>query len=155
MAALIHAKVVKGKKIWYVWGAKGNEKWERTYPQCRSRNDLYEVLRQELGLAPDVNRTNIVFTLMNKTWTGTEWLDDFAIRLKALREKVELTQAQLAAKAGLSPQGIAALEQGIRSPTWDSVRRLAIALGVGEEKFKAKLPTGVEANAVVDAICVK
>jgi hypothetical protein len=82
MAALIHAKVVKGKKIWNVWGAHGDEKWERTYPQCRSRSEFYEVLRQEIGLPAGVSRTDLDFALMNNTWTGTAWVDDFSLRLK-------------------------------------------------------------------------
>src|ERR1044072_8470690 len=103
MAALIHARVVRGKKVWYVWGAEGDEKWERAYPQCRSRSEFYDVLRQEIGLPASVGRTDIVFALMNKTWTGTAWVDDFALRLKTLRDQAGLTQAQLAEKAGLSP----------------------------------------------------
>ncbi len=148
MAALVHAKVVRGKKVWYVWGAEGDEKWERAYPQCRSRSEFYEVLRQEIGLPAGAGRTDIVFALMNKTWTGTAWVDDFTIRLKALREKAGLTQAQLAQKAGLSPQAIAALEQGTRGPTWETVRRLAMALGVGEQDFKVGLPEGAVASAL-------
>ncbi|MHB1424100.1 MAG: hypothetical protein ACYC3I_13060 [Gemmataceae bacterium] len=84
MAALIHAKVVRGKKVWCVWGAEGDNKWERSYPQCRSRSEFYDVLRQEIGLPAGVGRTEIVFALMNMTWTGTAWVDDFALRLKAL-----------------------------------------------------------------------
>jgi DNA-binding XRE family transcriptional regulator len=152
MAALIHTKVVRGKKVWYVWGAVGDDKWERAYPQCRSRSEFYEVLRQEIGLPASVGRTDIVFALMNKTWIGTAWVDDFTLRLKALRDKAGLTQAQLAQKAGLSPQAIAALEQGTRGPTWETVRRLAMALGVGEEEFKASLPQGAVAE---DMICEK
>jgi DNA-binding XRE family transcriptional regulator len=150
MAALIHARVVRGKKVWYVWGAKGDDKWERAYPQCRSQADFYEVLRCELGLPASVDRTDVVFALMNKTWTGAAWVDDFAIRLKALREEAGLTQAQLAEKAGLSSQAIAALEQGTRGPTWETVRRLAIALGIGEEEFKVRLPEGAEAGAMME-----
>ena len=148
MAALIHAKVVRGKKVWYVWGAEGDEKWERAYPQCRSRSEFYDVLRQEIGLPASVGRTDIVFALMNKTWTGTAWVDDFTLRLKALRDKAGLTQAQLAQKAGLSPQAIAALEQGTRGPTWETVRRLAMALGIGEQEFKVRLPEGAVAEAL-------
>jgi DNA-binding XRE family transcriptional regulator len=148
MAALVHAKVVRGKKVWYVWGAEGNKKWERAYPQCRSRSEFYEVLRKEIGLPAGVGRTDLVFALMNKTWTGTAWVDDFTIRLKALREKAGLTQAQLAQKAGLSPQAIAALEQGTRGPTWETVRRLAMALGVSEQEFKVRLPEGAVAEGM-------
>jgi len=31
-----------------VWGAEGNENWERTHPQCRSRSEFYDDLRQEI-----------------------------------------------------------------------------------------------------------
>jgi DNA-binding XRE family transcriptional regulator len=148
MAALIHAKVVKGKKIWYVWGANGNDKWVHEYPQCRSRSEFYDVLRPELGLPPTASRWDVVRTLFDKTWTGTQWVDDFTLRLRALREKDGLTQAELAEKAGLSVQAIAALEQGTRRPTWDTVRRLARVLKVGVEEFKENLPPEAEAQAM-------
>jgi DNA-binding XRE family transcriptional regulator len=140
MAALVHAKPVNGKKTWYVWGANGNEKWEKPYPQVQSRGEFYGVLASELGLPTVVSSTEVVFALMNKTWNGAEWVDDFTLRLRSLRESAGYTQAGLAEKAGLSTQAIAALEQGTRSPTWDTVRRLAHALNVGVEEFKVKLP---------------
>lgn len=140
MAALIHAKVVKGRKLWYVWGGVGDDKWEREYPQVRSQSEMYDVLRKELGLLNTARGTDVVFVLMNKTWTENGWVDDFTLRLGALREKAGLTQVQLAEKAGLSKQAVAALEQGTRGPTWDTVRRLAHALNVGVEEFKVRLP---------------
>ena len=143
MAALIQAKVVRGKKIWYAWGARDDEKWERTFPECQTRSAVYDVLRRELEM-PSARTTEVVFALMSKTWTGEEWVDDFTIRLRTLRETAALTQAQLAERAGLSPQAIAALEQGTRCPTWDTVQRLARALEVGEEAFKVKLSTDAE-----------
>jgi DNA-binding XRE family transcriptional regulator len=139
MAALVHAKMVKGKKLWYVWGAIGNEKWERTYPNVRSRGELYGILAAELGLPTTVSSTEVVFTLMDKTWNGSGWVDDFSVRLRQLREREGYTQSHLAEKAGLSMQAIAALEQGTRGPTWDTVRRLAHALEVGVEAFKVNL----------------
>ena len=144
MAALVQAKRVKGKKVWYVMGANGDEKWENEYPKARSQGELYGVLAAELGLATTVSRTEVVRTLQNKTWNGTDWVDDFTIRLRKLREGKGYTQALLAVKAGLSHQAIAALEQGTRGPTWDTVRRLANALGVGVEDFKVTLPSGAE-----------
>jgi transcriptional regulator with XRE-family HTH domain len=55
----------------------------------------------------------------------------FAARLKKLRGEAGLTQAELAERAGMHPRGIAKLEQGDRpSPSWDTVRALARALGV-------------------------
>jgi DNA-binding XRE family transcriptional regulator len=140
MGALVHAKIVKGKKVWYVWGAEGNTKWEKAYPQCTSRSDLYDTLREELDLPNNIGRTEIVFALFNKTWTGTQWEDDFSLRLKALRQKAALTQAALADKAGLSVQAISALENETRAPSWETVRRLASALDVEEKDFKDALP---------------
>lgn len=140
MGALVHAKVVKGKKLWYVWGAKGNEKWEKLYPEVRVQSELYALLRAELGLPATASKWDVVRTLMDKTWTGTEWVDDFTLLLRELRNAAGLTQAQLAEKAGLSSQAIAALEQGTRGPTWDTVRRLAHGLNVGVEAFKVNLP---------------
>jgi DNA-binding XRE family transcriptional regulator len=140
MGALIHAKKVKGQKIWYAWGAEGNTKWERTYPECKSRSEFYEALRKELGLPATFRKTDIFIALLSKTWTGQQWEDDFSLRLKALREKAEFTQGALADKAGLSVQAISALESGTRAPSWETVRRLAFALGVPETEFKDTLP---------------
>jgi DNA-binding XRE family transcriptional regulator len=141
MGALVHAKNLKGKKVWYVWGAEGNTKWSKEYPECSSRFDLYKVLREELGLPNTASRTDVVFCLFTKTWNGDRWEDDFARRLRNLREKAGLTQAALAEKAGLSVQAISALENETRAPSWETVRRLALALGIEEEAFKDALPT--------------
>jgi DNA-binding XRE family transcriptional regulator len=141
MGSLVHAKTVKGKKVWYVWGAEENTKWTKEYPQCSSRFDFYQLLREELGLPNTASRTDVVFYLFTKTWNGTRWEDDFARRLKALREKAGLTQAALAEKAGLSVQAISALENETRGPSWQTVRRLALALDVEEKAFKDTLRT--------------
>jgi DNA-binding XRE family transcriptional regulator len=140
MAALVHAKGKKSTKRWYVWGADGNAKWEKPYPQVQSRSEFYRLLASELGLPAEASSTEIRLALRHKTWNGTEWVDDFRICLRRLRERASYTQAQLADKAGLSPQAIAALEQGTRGPTWDTVRKLADALNVGVEEFKVELP---------------
>lgn len=54
----------------------------------------------------------------------------FAGRLSEVREVVGLSQYALAKKAGLSKQALSLLEQGEREPSWDTVQRLAKALGV-------------------------
>jgi transcriptional regulator with XRE-family HTH domain len=61
--------------------------------------------------------------------------DWFAARLKELRERAELSQEQLAHKAGLKVGGIRDLEQGRNSPKWETVIALAKALGVSCEAF--------------------
>jgi transcriptional regulator with XRE-family HTH domain len=55
--------------------------------------------------------------------------------LKSLRVKAGITQAQLAAASGISLGSVRNLEQGIRQPTWDTVQRLAHALGEPYDSF--------------------
>ena len=63
----------------------------------------------------------------------------FAARLRELREAAGLSRKQLATKAGMrSEAGIRNLEQGIRSPGWDTVLALAEALGVDCTAFTAE-----------------
>ena len=46
-------------------------------------------------------------------------------KLKIYREKMQLTQAQLAEKIGVSPAAIGHYESGVRSPRWTIARKLA------------------------------
>lgn len=72
--------------------------------------------------------------------------DNFAGRLRELRNAAGLTKADLAAKCGLTADGITKLERGGstddggRRPSWDTVLALAAALGVTCEEF-TKAPT--------------
>src|SRR5580658_4104913 len=68
-------------------------------------------------------------------------VENFAGRLKELREAAGLTQERLAHQAGLTKDGVAQLEQGRREPTWATVLALAGALGVSCEAFTAKPAT--------------
>ena len=61
----------------------------------------------------------------------------FAARLRELREKAGLTQEGLAEASGLTRDGIAHLEQGRRSPAWETVLAVAKALGVECTAFTA------------------
>ncbi|MGY1619541.1 ATP-binding protein [Geodermatophilus sp. SYSU D00691] len=57
----------------------------------------------------------------------------FGERLRALREAARMTQAELAARAELSVNGISALERGVRRrPYPHTVRTLATALGLSD-----------------------
>lgn len=60
----------------------------------------------------------------------------FAVRLKALRESRSLSVADLAKKAGLSRTALHHLEAGTRKPVWDTVCKLADALGVSVARFR-------------------
>jgi transcriptional regulator with XRE-family HTH domain len=59
----------------------------------------------------------------------------FADRLKEVRERKGLSQYALARITGLSKQGLSNLELGAREPSWDTVQRLALALGVSCTEF--------------------
>jgi len=55
----------------------------------------------------------------------------FAALLRRFRRASELTQAELAERAGLSPEAISALERGVnRTPRRETVDLLAEALGL-------------------------
>jgi len=58
---------------------------------------------------------------------------EFKDRLREEREKRELKQAELAALAGLPATTISHFENGSRKPSFDNLRRLSKALGVGTD----------------------
>lgn len=64
----------------------------------------------------------------------------FGQRLKELREAAELSQSQLADKAGVAVRNIENWEQGLSEPRFSVVLRIAEALGVSCEAFRV-LPT--------------
>jgi transcriptional regulator with XRE-family HTH domain len=59
----------------------------------------------------------------------------FAQRLQAVREGKGLSQYALAKLSGLSKQTVSSLEMGTHEPSWDTVQRLALALGVDCRSF--------------------
>jgi DNA-binding XRE family transcriptional regulator len=61
-----------------------------------------------------------------------EW---FAGRLRELRQRAGLTQADLAGRAGLTREGVAQLETGRRKPAWETVLALCSALACSCEAF--------------------
>lgn len=54
----------------------------------------------------------------------------FPQRLQSIRGKRELSQSELARKAGLQPSAIAHFEAGRRKPSFANIRALATALSV-------------------------
>src|SRR2546423_337829 len=60
----------------------------------------------------------------------------FAARLTELREGAGMSQYALAKKSGLTKQAVSRLEMGTRSPTWDTVQLLALALDVEPNDFR-------------------
>ena len=59
----------------------------------------------------------------------------FAARLRELRERAGLTQAQLAERAGLHISAVTRFEQGWREPSLATAAELAKALGVKVDEF--------------------
>lgn len=59
----------------------------------------------------------------------------FARKLHELRLAAGMSKYRLAELAGLSWQGVALLEKGDREPSWDTVVRISLALGVSCEEF--------------------
>lgn len=60
----------------------------------------------------------------------------FGERLKALRLAAGLTQEKLAEAVGMTVGNIGRLESGSRNPSWETVVRLAEALGISTDKFR-------------------
>jgi predicted ATPase/DNA-binding XRE family transcriptional regulator len=83
----------------------------------------------------------------------------FGARLRRLRESAGLTQEELASRAGLTPNGVSALERGQRKrPYPHTVRSLSDALGLSEEEratLLAAVPgrgnTAAKAESLVSA----
>ena len=67
-------------------------------------------------------------------------------KIKALREITGFSQAELAAKVGVTQGFISHVESGIREPTLDTLRKLAHALGVSVAELLGEdsRPTGTE-----------
>jgi transcriptional regulator with XRE-family HTH domain len=59
----------------------------------------------------------------------------FGQLLRGIREKKKVTQQALADTCGLSRSEIARLETDVRSPSWETVKTLCRALGVGCHAF--------------------
>jgi len=59
----------------------------------------------------------------------------FGDRLKELIERRGLSQYAVAKLSGVSKQGLSKLVMGEREPTWETVQRLALALGVDCREF--------------------
>ena len=61
----------------------------------------------------------------------------FGRRLREVREAAGLTQAALAELVDVHPPEVSRLESGAVEPTWPTVLKLAEALGVATDAFRA------------------
>jgi transcriptional regulator with XRE-family HTH domain len=78
-------------------------------------------------------------------------IDIFKERLKAARELRGLSQAQLAAKAGLPAASVSHFESGPRKPSFDNLKGLATALSVTTDYLLGRSDTP-DASAPVGRI---
>jgi ribosome-binding protein aMBF1 (putative translation factor) len=62
---------------------------------------------------------------------------DLSVRLVELRERLGLTQAELAARCDVDPGDIGRIERGASLPTDRELRRIAESLGVDVRHFDA------------------
>jgi transcriptional regulator with XRE-family HTH domain len=62
--------------------------------------------------------------------------DQFPAVLRSLRERANITVAELAEAAGLTRQAVHNYESGARCPTWDAVQKLAEALSVSTDALR-------------------
>jgi transcriptional regulator with XRE-family HTH domain len=60
----------------------------------------------------------------------------FAVLLAAVRRRAGVSQYALARRSGVSKQALSLLEKGDREPSWETVQRLALALGVDCSAFQ-------------------
>ncbi|WP_336922176.1 ATP-binding protein [Aquipuribacter sp. SD81] len=82
--------------------------------------------------------------MLGRTTAGSpDGTTSFGGLLRDLRERAGLTQEELAARAGLTPHGVGALERGVRTrPYPHTVRSLADALGLADDD-RARLVAAV------------
>jgi len=76
-----------------------------------------------------------------------------AVNLKTLRELRKLTQAELGSRAGMGAASISHFGTGQRTPSLDSLVKLADALGVSVDTLLGRAP--VEAGAQLDPIFLR
>lgn len=70
-----------------------------------------------------------------------------SLTIRALREERGVTRATLAYRAGITTGALARAELGYAAPSWDTVRRVAGALGLSLGDFVAVVESRGEALA--------
>lgn len=73
-------------------------------------------------------------------------------RIRYLRQQRELSQERLALDAGLNPAFLGHLERGLKSPTVDTLAKIASALGITLSELVDIDADNNENNAVTDKI---
>ena len=62
--------------------------------------------------------------------------ETFAVRLKRLREQKHMTPTELADASGVPRVHLYPLEKGDKRPNWETVQKLAVALGVSTDELR-------------------
>ena len=75
-------------------------------------------------------------------------------RLRDARERAGLSQAALAARAGISRQAVGAVEGGRHAPSVDTALRLVRAVGATVEEVFGEAPSPVPAGGLADGTSV-
>lgn len=63
---------------------------------------------------------------------------EFAKRIKALRERLGLTQMEFAEKIGISQPSVTMYESGLREPSWEAVQKIVTGLGIQYDELADK-----------------
>ncbi|MHB1104475.1 MAG: helix-turn-helix domain-containing protein [Devosia sp.] len=69
--------------------------------------------------------------------------ESFGTRLRQLREQADISQSDLARRAGMQPSAIAHFEADRRKPSFDNIRALARALEIPSDRLFGKEATTV------------
>lgn len=80
---------------------------------------------------PDIRHSTFFDTV--KFLYGVEWRQELENRIRENRERLGITQHELAEQSGVPRSTIAEIEEGIRTPGVDVAIKLADALGVQVE----------------------
>ena len=65
----------------------------------------------------------------------------YILRLREVRERLLLSQEELALRSGVSRSTVSRLERGLQEPTYATLKRLASALGVSSRTLLRPAPS--------------
>lgn len=75
----------------------------------------------------------------------------FSEILKKIRESKKMSQADLAELAGLKPAAISHFETGLRSPSFDNLKKLADALNVSTDYLMGRIDEAKHGKGMASA----
>jgi transcriptional regulator with XRE-family HTH domain len=73
-----------------------------------------------------------------------ERLDRLGVAMRVLRARRQLTQAEVAARAGVTPNLVSRLESGTANPTFTTLGRVVAGLGASGEELAAAIEEASE-----------